>query len=69
MIPTLPSVQHNCKDIHITGKGSAKRKGKRIANKRHRKALNMATQRLQADPDSFDDEGFNAPSYSDYDID
>ena len=41
---------------------------KRIANRRHRRALNRITRRMQHDPESFYSEGFNAPSLSTWDL-
>jgi hypothetical protein len=46
-----------------------KRDNKRIANRRHRRALNRVTRKMKIDPESFYDEGFNAPSFSNWDID
>jgi hypothetical protein len=67
MISTLPAVQAFVSRVYITD--NARRVEKRIANRRHRRALNRATRRFVIDPESFDDEGFNAPSLSAWDLD
>lgn len=69
MIATLPAVQRNCRHIHICYSPTAKRVDKRNANRRHRRALNRVTRSFIKDPERFDDEGFNAPSMSNWDID
>lgn len=69
MIATLPAVQHNCKHIHICYRPDTKREDKRNANRRHRRALNRVTRAFINDPERFDNEGFNAPSMSNWDID
>lgn len=69
MIATLPAVQYNCRHIHICYSPTSKRADKRNANRRHRRALNRVTRSFVKDPERFDDEGFNAPSMSNWDID
>lgn len=41
---------------------------KRMANRRHRRALNQTTRMLELDPDAFDVETFDAPSLSTWDL-
>ena len=68
MIATLPAVQFSCKRarrIVCTPPGSIE---KRIANRRHRRALNLATRRMTQDPERFDSETFHAPSLSIWDL-
>lgn len=69
MKTTLPAVQKNCCWIHINYGRKSKRDDKRNANRRYRRALNRITRTLQNDPDLFDEEVFNAPSWSNWDID
>ena len=70
MITTLPSVQYGCKKARrmICETSSTRYRYKRIANRRHRRALNRITRAFVLDPERFYDEGFNAPSLSDWDI-
>lgn len=71
MIATLPAVQWNCKKVshYICQSATGKRHEKRIANRRHRRALNRVTRGFTHDPERFYDEGFNAPSLSSWDLD
>jgi hypothetical protein len=69
MIATHPAVQHNCKWIHIVYRATSKAKDKRIANRRHRRYLNAVTKGFETDVDLFDAECFDAPSFSNWDID
>ena len=67
MITSLPAVQAHCSRI---GRGpNAIRCAKRTANRRHRKALDRSTRRMILDPERWWDEGFNAPSLSDWELD
>ena len=70
MIATKPAVQSSCKDakriVHMSARHI--RDEKRIANRRHRRALNKATRKCQHDPERFYDEGFNAPTLSSWDL-
>lgn len=70
MIATLPAVQFNCKSARriVCYKADTARDDKRIANRRHRRALNRITRSFIRDPERFDNEGFNAPSLSSWDI-
>jgi hypothetical protein len=70
MIATLPAVQRNCKEARrIVCYGyKSRRQDKRIANRRHRRALNRTTRRMCADAERWYDEGFNAPSLSSWEL-
>lgn len=70
MIPTLPAVQHSCKDARriVCMNQKSARDDKRFANRRHRRALNRITRNFMRDPELFEDEGFNAPSLSSWDL-
>lgn len=70
MVTILPAVQHNCKGARriVCYSPSAKRKDKRIANRRHRRALNAKTRGFARDPELFYGEDFAAPSLSSWDI-
>lgn len=70
MITTLPAVQKSCKSASkiIAMKASVKRFDKKNANKRHRRALNSITREFIDDPDLFDEETFDVPSISSWDI-
>lgn len=70
MIATLPAVQANCSRCKRYACMSARyvRYEKRNANRRHRRALNRTTRKFINDPESFYDEGFNAPSLSSWDL-
>jgi len=70
MIATLPAVQANCSHVKRMACISSNciRTEKRIANRRHRRALNRITRQFVRDPERFDDEGFNAPSLSSWDL-
>ncbi len=67
MITSFPAVQFNSRwakhsDVSF-------RREKRIANRRHRHYLNAVTRNFVADPESFYDEGFDAPTLTNYDLD
>jgi len=72
----LPAVQHSCKDgrriICPQNRNGSYRHSladeKRIANRRYRRALNRVTRKFNTDPELFDSEVFNAPSYSSWDV-
>jgi len=70
MMTTLPAVQFGCKRARriVTYSASQARSDKRCANRRHRRALNRATRRFVLAPEDFDNEGFNVPSLSPWDI-
>jgi hypothetical protein len=70
MIATLPAVQFSCKRArHIVCMDRKDaRWDKRNANRRHRRALNRVTREFIRDPERFENEGFNAPSLSSWDI-
>jgi hypothetical protein len=70
MIATLPAVQANCRGLarYCSWGRSAKMNDERSANRRHRRASNRATRRMVVDPERFYDEGFNAPSLSDWEV-
>lgn len=70
MIATLPAVQANCRGVRqcaCIGDDTI-RYYKRTANRRHRRALNRATRRFIHDVELWYDEGFNAPSLSDWEL-
>lgn len=71
MIATKPAVQFNCKSsqIYVCLSAEYRRWFKRVANRRHRRALNRAVRRMEIDVELFYNEGFNAPSLSSWDID
>ncbi len=60
MIATLPAVQRNCKRGRRWGSFNAS--DKRLANRRHRRALDRVTRSFERDLERWYDEGFNAPS-------
>ena len=76
MMTTLPAVQFSCKDgkrIICPHSRDGKYRfsmseDKRIANRRYRRALNRVTRKFNTDPELFDSEVFNAPSYSSWDV-
>lgn len=70
MISSLPAVQANCSHVKRNACVSDKfiRDEKRIANRRHRRALNRATRMIQKDLDRWWDECFNAPTLSGWDL-
>jgi hypothetical protein len=70
MIATLPAVQANCSRCrrYACLSDNFIRDEKRIANRRHRRALNRATREIQKDPERWWEEGFNAPSLSSWDL-
>ena len=70
MITILPAVQRGCKRArrYINYSILAKRQDKRIANRRHRRALNRVTRGFVRDFERFYSEDFWAPSLSPYDI-
>jgi len=69
MMTPLPAVQFNTKNIHITYRAGTKAKDKKAANRRYRRYLNATTAGFMRDPDAFDAEPFDAPSFSNWDID
>jgi hypothetical protein len=70
MITTLPAVQRSCKKARtiIRYQASTKRADKRIANRRYRRVLNAITRALFRCPEDFDNETFDTPSLSPWDI-
>ena len=70
MITALPAVQHNIKGWHryVCISAETLRWEKRNANRRHRRALNRATRRMCRDPEFWYDEGFSAPSFSNWEL-
>jgi hypothetical protein len=70
MITSLPSVQFDIKHAYRVSCKDAKtaKWEKTHANRRHRRALNRMTRRMQLDPERFDNEPFDAPSLSGWDI-
>jgi hypothetical protein len=70
MIATLPAVQANCSRVkrYACISTNSFSHDKRVANRRHRRALNRATRQMVSDPDRWWDEGFNAPSLSSWDL-
>lgn len=70
MIATLPAVQSGCSRCkrYTCMSDRSLRDDKRIANRRHRRHLNRVTRSFVLDPGLFDDEGFNAPSLSSWDL-
>jgi len=69
MIASKPAVQHNCKHARRVVCYNTSAVDKRIANRRHRRYLNRTTRGFVLEPEAFDSEGFDAPSFSDWDID
>jgi hypothetical protein len=70
MIATLPAVQAYTSRVtrYICASAKSIRDEKRIANRRHRRYLNRVTRSFVLDPELFDDEGFNAPTLSTWDL-
>lgn len=70
MIPTHPSVQFSIKAAYrwIYKAAWRARWAKARANRRHRHTLNRITRGFVRDPEAFEDESFEAPSLSGYDI-
>lgn len=70
MITSLPAIQKFASHVfrYTCSSGHGHSADKRLANRRHRRALNRITKRMQHDPDSFDNEGFNAPSLSTWNL-
>jgi len=70
MITSLPAVQANCSRVkrYICVSEKVVRWEKRIANRRHRRALDRITRQMAHDPERWWDEGFNAPSLSSWDL-
>jgi hypothetical protein len=70
MIATLPAVQANCSRVkrYACISPNSISYDKRIANRRHRRALNRVTRQMVSDPDRWWSEGFNAPSLSSWDL-
>lgn len=70
MNTTLPAVQAHVSHaprIVIMNHGNVA-KAKRQANRLHRRYLNQVTRRLQRDVECWDDEVFDAPSLSTWDL-
>jgi hypothetical protein len=70
MIACHPSVQDDCSHVHryVCLKPETIRHYKRNANRRHRRYLNRVTRTFMHDPDLFDNEPFDAPSLSSWDL-
>lgn len=70
MIATFPAVQAELNRIkrYCCMRDVTYTKEKRIANRRHRRALNRATRRMGQDPERWWNEGFNAPTLSSRDL-
>jgi hypothetical protein len=70
MQTTLPAVQAYCSRVRRYNCVSDRfiRREKRIANRRHRHYLNKITKTFILKPWLFDDEAFNAPSTSSWDL-
>jgi hypothetical protein len=70
MITTLPAVQHSCKNARrfIRYQARTKRADKRIANRQYRRVLNAITRTFMRYPEDFDNETFDTPSLSPWDI-
>jgi hypothetical protein len=66
----LPAVQSGVSHVFrfVCRSPEGHRADKRIANRRYRRYLNALTRNFQHDPDSFDDEPFDAPSSSSWDL-
>ena len=70
MIATFPAVQKYCgrADRYCCVSDKSLRFYKRNANRRHRRYLNMVTRSFVLDPELFEDESFNAPTLSTWDL-
>jgi len=70
MHTTLPAVQKNCKIAKkwICMNAERKKKDKKEANRCYRHVLNSITRLFIDDVDLFDDESFDTPSFSNWDI-
>ena len=70
MITTHPAVQSDCSHVKRYACVSSEciRDYNRIANRRHRRALNRITRSFVLNPDSFDNENFDAPTLSVWDL-
>ncbi len=70
MIVSLPAVQFSCKWARrvVCYGANARRSDKRAANRRHRHVLNRTARAMGLNPDRFDDEAFDAPSLSCWNI-
>jgi hypothetical protein len=70
MIATTPAVQAYTSRLSRYIGASAKgiRDEKRIANRRYRHYLNRVTRSFVLDPELFEDEPFNAPSLTTWDL-
>lgn len=70
MIACLPAVQKYCTraDRFCCVTDKAMRFWKRDANRRHRRYLNQVTRSFVLDPELFDEEAFNAPTLSTWDL-
>ena len=66
MITTKPAVQHSCKKVrrYVSVHASYKR----VANRRHRRYLNDVTRSFINDPELFEDETFEAPTLTSWDL-
>ena len=70
MQTSIPAVQANCSHVkrYVYVSANCIRDEKRMANRRYRRALNTITRNFIIDPEAFDDECFNAPSLSTWDM-
>jgi hypothetical protein len=69
MVTNLPSVQKNCKHIHIVYRAESKHTDKRNANRRFRRVFEQLIRDIEKDPELWDDEAFELPTHSNWDID
>lgn len=70
MIASFPAVTLCCKKArrYICYSPRTKRSDKRVANRRHRRYLNLVTRSFINDPELFDCEGFDAPTFTSWEI-
>jgi hypothetical protein len=68
MQTTLPAIQSNIKRAKKIVYWRCRRKDKRLANRIHRRALGRMTHNFERDPESFESETFEAPTFSSRDI-
>jgi hypothetical protein len=69
MITSLPAVQDDyALGFRHCGGSRGAHWLKRWANRRYRRALNLATRAMRRDPDRFDNESFETKSLSSWDI-
>lgn len=70
MQTTFCAVQLGCRSARqmVNYRASTARNNKRWANRRYRRYLNVATRSFISDPDKFDDETFEAPIMTAWDI-